>query len=216
MRSFDPRLYVILDTAQLRGRSCAELAEAIIEGGATVLQLRAKAATTREMIDLGRAVLQVTRRAGIPLIINDRVDVALAIGADGVHVGPDDMPAPLARQLLGSERILGVSAGTVEEAKQAEADGATYLGVGDVYGTRSKPDAGVPIGIEGLRQIAQAVRIPVVGIGGITADNAAAVLEAGAHGIAVISAVMGAIDPLVATRNLRRIVEAAYRASLDR
>lgn len=216
MRSFDPRLYVILDTAQLGGRSCAELAEAIIAGGATVLQLRAKAATTREMIDLGRAVLQVTRRAGIPLIINDRVDVALAIGADGVHVGPDDMPAPLARQLLGSERILGVSAGTVEEAKRAEADGATYLGVGDVYGTRSKPDAGVPIGIEGLRQIAQAVRIPVVGIGGITADNAAAVLEAGAHGIAVISAVMGAIDPLVATRNLRRIVEAAHRASLDR
>ncbi|RLC62163.1 MAG: thiamine phosphate synthase, partial [Chloroflexi bacterium] len=136
----------------------------------------------------------------------DRLDVALAIGAEGVHVGEDDMPVPLARQLIGPERILGASPATLEDARQAERDGADYLGVGDVYGTPSKPDAGAPIGVERLAQVVKAVSIPVVAIGGITAANAAAVIQAGAAGVAVISAVVAAPDPAAAARRLREIV----------
>jgi thiamine-phosphate pyrophosphorylase len=162
------------------------------------------------MIELGQALLEVTRAAGIPLIVNDRVDVALAIGAEGVHIGQDDMPAAIARRLIGPDRILGVSARTVEEAIQAERDGANYLGAGDVFGTPTKPDAGPPIGVEGLRQIVRAVSIPVVAIGGVTPQNAPAAVEAGAVGVAVISAVMGAPDPEAAARQLREVVK-AYR-----
>ncbi|MFO7741506.1 MAG: thiamine phosphate synthase [Anaerolineae bacterium] len=180
--------------------------QAAVAGGATAVQLRAKSATTREMIQLGQALHAITRQAGVPLIVNDRVDVALALDAEGVHVGQDDMPAPLARDLIGPHRILGVSAGTVEEARRAEEDGADYLGVGDVYGTPSKPDAGVPIGVEGIEEIAGAVSIPVVGIGGVTAENAAAVIAAGAAGVAVISAVVGAPDPEAAARRLLTVV----------
>jgi len=121
-------------------------------------------------------------------------------------VGQDDMPAPLARRLLGPDRILGVSAGTVEEALQAQADGADYLGTGDVYGTPTKADAGVPIGVAGLAEVVRAVSIPVVAIGGIHAGNAAPVIHTGAAGIAVISAVVGAADPEAAARQLREIV----------
>jgi thiamine-phosphate pyrophosphorylase len=171
------------------------------------VQLREKTATTREMVELGRALHAITRQADIPLIVNDRLGVALAIDAEGVHVGQDDMPAGLTRQLVGPHRILGVSAGTVEEARQAEQEGADYLGVGDVYGTPSKPDAGVPIGLAGLAEITRAVSVPVVGIGGIALNNAAAVIETGAVGVAVISAIVGAPDPEGAARRLRAIVK---------
>jgi len=199
-------VYVLTDRRAAGARSLVDLVRAAVRGGATAVQLRDKGATTRDMIELGRALLAITRPAGVPLIVNDRADVALAIGADGVHVGQDDMPPPLARAILGPERILGVSAGTVDEARQAEREGADYLGVGDVYGTPSKADAGTPIGVAGLAEIARAVSIPVVAIGGITLDNAAATIQAGAAGVAVLSAVIGAPDPEVAARQLRRIV----------
>ena len=206
----DWSVYVITDRRTAGDRSLLDIVRAAIRGGATVVQLREKEASTPAMIELGQALLEVTRAAGIPLIVNDRVDVALAIGAEGVHVGQDDMPAAIARRLIGPDRILGVSARTVEEAIQAERDGANYLGAGDVFGTPTKPDAGPPIGVEGLRQIVRAVSIPVVAIGGVTPQNAAAAVEAGAVGVAVISAVVGAPDPEVAARRLREIVE-AYR-----
>jgi thiamine-phosphate pyrophosphorylase len=206
-------LYVLTDrrAAEKRGvageRALPDVVRAAIRGGATVIQLRDKGACTRDLIELGRALLVVTRPAGVPLIVNDRIDVALAIDAEGVHVGQDDMPAPLARRLLGPDRILGVSAGTVEEALQAQRDGADYLGTGDVYGTPTKADAGVPIGVAGLAEVVRAVSIPVVAIGGIKPDNAAAALQAGASGIAVISAVIGAPDPEAAARQLFEIVK---------
>jgi thiamine-phosphate pyrophosphorylase len=206
-------LYVLTDrcAAEKRGvageRSLPDVIRAAIQGGATVIQLRDKGACTRDVIELGRALLAVTRPAGVPLIVNDRIDVAQAIDADGAHVGQDDMPAPLARRLLGPDRILGVSAGTVEEARQAQADGADYLGTGDVYGTPTKADAGVPIGVGGLAEVVRAVSIPVVAIGGIKPDNAAAAIQAGASGIAVISAVIGAPDPEAVARNLVGIVK---------
>lgn len=200
----DFRLYVIADPRACGNRPLVEVVEAAIGGGATTVQLRAKEATTREMLALAGELRRLTRQGNVPLIINDRMDVAVAADADGVHLGPDDMPVHLARRWLGSRRIIGFSAGTVEEARQAEADGADYLGVGSVFGTASKRDAGDPIGVEGLRAIVRAVRIPVVAIGGITTANAALALGAGAAGIAVLSAVMA--DPPGATRSLRDII----------
>ncbi len=209
----DWSVYVITDRRTAGDRSLLDIVQAAIRGGATVVQLREKEASTRAMIELGQALLEITRAAGIPLIVNDRVDVALAIGAEGVHVGQDDMPAAMARRLIGPDRILGVSARTVEEAIQAQRDGADYLGAGDVFGTPTKPDAGAPIGVEGLARIARAVSIPVVAIGGVTPQNASAAIEAGAVGVAVISAVVGAPDPEAAARRLREVVEAHRSAS---
>jgi thiamine-phosphate pyrophosphorylase len=195
-------VYVLTDRQAVGERALTEVVRAAVRGGATAVQLRDKGASTRDTIELGRALLAITRPAGVPLIVNDRADVALAIDADGVHVGQGDMPAPLARQIIGPRRILGVSAGTVKEARQAEREGADYLGVGDVYGTPTKRDAGTPIGLSGLSEIARAVSIPVVAIGGITLDNAAAAIQAGAAGVAVISAVVGASDPEAEARQL--------------
>jgi thiamine-phosphate pyrophosphorylase len=213
--SVDWSVYLITDRRTAGGHSILNIVRAAIAGGATVVQLREKEASTREMIELGQALRAITRAAGVPLIVNDRVDVALAIEADGVHVGQEDMPAALARRLIGPHRILGVSAATVAEAEQAVRDGADYLGVGDVYGTPSKPDAGPPIGLEGLATIARAVAIPVVAIGGITPENAAATIDAGAVGVAVISAIVGAPDPAAAARQLRQIV-ATQRGAAQR
>jgi thiamine-phosphate pyrophosphorylase len=203
MKHIDWSVYIVTDQQAAGERALPEIVRAAIQGGATAVQLRAKVATTREMVALGQALLAITRPAGIPLIVNDRLDVALAIEADGAHVGQDDLPAAMARQLLGPERILGVSAETVAQAQQAERDGANYLGVGDVFGTPSKPDAGSPIGIDGLAATVRAVALPVVAIGGITLDNAPAVIAVGAVGVAVISAVVGAADPAAAARQLR-------------
>ena len=205
MKQIDWSLYVLTDRRASGERSTVEVVRAVVRGGATAIQLRNKEASTRALVELGRALLDVTRPAGVPLIVNDRIDVALAIDADGAHVGQEDMPAPLARRLLGPERILGVSAGTVEEALQAQADGADYVGTGDVYGTPPKADAGVPIGVDGLAAVARAASIPVIAIGGIQAGNAAAAVAAGASGVAVISAVIGAADPEAAARELREI-----------
>lgn len=210
--NLDLSLYVITDRRAAGARAILDVVRAAIAGGATVIQLREKEATTLQMIRLGRALHELTDAAGIPLIINDRVDVALAIDAAGVHLGQDDMPAEMARRLLGPDRILGVSAGTVEEAIQAERAGADYLGVGAVFGTPTKPDADLPIGVEGLARIARAVSIPIVAIGGVTPQNASAALAAGAVGVAVISAVVGAADPEAAARQLRHIVTAHRRA----
>ncbi len=212
-RDVDWSVYVITDRRAAGDRPLTDVIREALAGGATVVQLREKAATTREIVQLARTLHTITRAAQVPLIVNDRLDIALAVGAEGVHVGQEDMPAPLARGLIGPDRILGVSAGTVAEARQAEDDGADYLGVGDVYGTPSKPDAGEPIGVQGLRKIAQAVSIPVVGIGGITADRAAAVIEAGAAGVAVISAVVGAPNPEAAAHRLRQIVRGSKRSA---
>jgi thiamine-phosphate pyrophosphorylase len=212
MNEMNWSLYVLTDRRAALSRGAAggsslvDVVCAAIRGGATAIQLRDKQATTRELVELGCALRAVTRPAGVPLIVNDRIDVALAIDADGAHVGQDDMPARLARKLLGPDRVLGVSAGTVEEALQAQRDGADYLGTGDVYGTPTKADAGIPIGVSGLAEIAGAVSIPVVAIGGIQAGNAAATIRAGAAGIAVISAVIGAPDPEAAARTLSEIL----------
>ncbi len=171
-----------------------------LQGGARIIQLRDKEATTRQLVEYAQALRALTREYHALLIINDRLDVALAVEADGVHLGQDDLPVPLARRLAGEEFIIGVSAETVDEAVRAEAEGADYLGVGPMFATATKPDAGTPVGPERLREIKRHVRIPVFGIGGITLANAPQVREAGADGICVISAILTAPDPVEATR----------------
>jgi len=211
----DWTLYVITDPRLSRGRSHLEVAQAAIRGGATVIQLRDKEATTRQLVETGRVLRDLTRRMGVAFIVNDRVDVALAVEADGVHLGVDDMPVPIARHLLGPEAIIGFSPETLDQARQAEAEGANYLGVGAVFGTGTKPDAGPPIGVKGLREMVQAVSIPVVAIGGITTDNAARCIQAGAAGVAVISAVVAAEDVEAAARRLREQLEKATTCHTD-
>jgi thiamine-phosphate pyrophosphorylase len=205
------RLYFVTGEPAFEGRSLVETTRAALLGGATAVQLRDKSGDMREMLELGRALLELTRAAGVPLIVNDRADLALALGADGVHVGQDDLPAQDARRLIGPEQILGVSAGTANEARQAQADGADYVGAGDVFGTPSKPDAGHPIGLSDLAAITRAVSIPVVGIGGITEANAASVTEAGAAGVAVISAITRSSNPEVAARRLHKTLTLSLR-----
>jgi thiamine-phosphate pyrophosphorylase len=188
-------LYVITDEMLGGGRTHEEQARAAIEGGAGLIQLRDKTANTRRLYEAACAIGELTRAAGALLIINDRLDIALAADADGLHVGPDDLPVSLARRLLRPGMLLGASAGTVEEAIAAEQDGADYLGVGAVYEARgSKADAGAPVGPERVRAIREAVQVPIVGIGGIKQENAAPVIAAGANGVAVITGVVAAPD----------------------
>jgi len=206
------RLYVITDEMNSRGRSHVQVAEAAILGGADVLQLRDKEASGAMYYRVALRLRELTRDAKIPFIVNDRLDIALAVDADGAHVGRDDVPASVARVLLGSGKILGVSVDSVEEAVRAERDGADYLGVGPVFEARgTKPDAGNPLGIDLIGKIRRHCRLPIVAIGGINAENAGKVLDAGADAAAVISAIVGADDIPRATRRLKRIVSGADR-----
>ncbi len=206
----DWTLYLVLETAPW-GKDPLTVAEAALRGGVTVLQLREKARPVSERYRIGLRLRELTRRYGVPLIVNDRVDLARALEADGVHVGPEDLPPALVRRLLGPEGILGVSGDTLEEVAAAEAAGATYLGVGTVYPTRTKADAGEAIGPEGIARIVAATSLPVVAIGGITAENLAPVVAAGAAGVAVVSAICAADDPEAAARRLREAIETARR-----
>lgn len=205
-------LHVLTDRDWSRGRAMLSVAAEALDGGATIIQLRDKLASTRSLIAEGRALRALTRERGALLIINDRVDVALAIDADGAHVGQDDMPAILARRLLGPQRILGVSAATLQEAREAEAAGADYLGVGPIFATATKTDAGPATGASLLTAIAREASLPLVAIGGISAANAAEVIQAGATGIAVVTAVVAAEDIAAATRQLRNVIDAVGQA----
>lgn len=202
-------LYVITDPTLPGGRSHEDAVRAALRGGARVIQLRDKTLTTRQLIELGRRLKEIVHGHGGIFIVNDRVDVALAVGADGVHIGQEDMQVEDARRLLGRDKIIGVSARTVEAARAAEAAGADYIGTGSIASTSSKPDA-VVIGFEGLRRICDAVRIPVVAIGGITLQMVEEIIKAGASGIAVISAVMGAQDIEAAAREFSTRIERAF------
>ena len=201
-------IYVVTSGRFGRGRDHRWIARAAIDGGATAIQLRAPELDDEELLPIARDVAALCGDADVPFLVNDRVDVALRSGADGVHVG-QDTDAARVRELIGADRILGVSAADAADALVAERAGADYLGV-TVWSTPTKPDA-VPRGLEGLQNVVLATSLPVVGIGGIFASNARLVLEAGAAGIAVVSAVAAAGDPVSATRELVEVV-ARFRA----
>lgn len=204
-------LHVLTDREWSRGRDMLSVARAALDGGATVIQLRDKTASTRTLIEEGQALCTLTRERGALFIVNDRIDVALALDADGAHVGQDDMPVKFARQLLGPDRILGVSAATIEEADEAVAGGADYLGVGPIFTTQGKADAGLPTGVHLLTELAERYPVPLVAIGGITAENATEIVRAGAAGVAVITAVVYAEDIAAASRQLRLAIDTARK-----
>ncbi|HMK69479.1 MAG TPA: thiamine phosphate synthase [Xanthobacteraceae bacterium] len=213
MKPIDLRLYAIVDPERAGGRAPADLARRVAAGGATLLQLRDKASDTRAMVEEARAIKAALEPFTLPFVVNDRVDVALAAGADGVHVGPDDMTVEDARALLGPDAIIGLSIKTVEQAATAPVELVDYAGIGGVYATASKEQASAPIGPEGFARIAAVLRrrapnLPLCGIAGIDAGNAAAVIGAGADGVAVISALSLAPDAAAAARDLRGIVDA--------
>jgi len=206
------RLYVITDEKVSRGRSHLQVAEASIAGGADVIQLRDKEAPAGKLYRVALRLRRLTREAKVVFIVNDRIDIALAVDADGVHVGQADLPASAAREIIGPGRILGVSVDTVDEAVLAERDGADYLGVGPVFEARgTKPDAGEPLGVDRVSRIRSRCRLPIVAIGGIDAGNARGVREAGADAAAVISAVAAADDIALAARRLKGILEGTGR-----
>jgi thiamine-phosphate pyrophosphorylase len=210
----DLRLNAIVDPERAGGRSLAELARLCAEGGATLIQLRDKVSETRDMVEEAREIKRALAPFAVPFVVNDRIDVALAAKADGVHIGPDDMAVEDARALLGRGAIIGLSIKSVKEAEAAPLDLIDYVGSGGVYVTLSKEQKNKPIGPDGLAKIIAALRqrapkLPVAGIAGIDAGNAAAVIGAGADGIAVISAVSLAPDPVAAARALRGIVDTA-------
>ena len=198
------RTYLVTQASLSGDRTTPEIVRAAIDGGIDAVQLREKETSARSRYELGRELRELTAAAGVDLIVNDRIDIAQAIDADGVHVGQSDLPVAVARDLLGPDAIVGCSASTVAAAREAEADGADYLGVGAVYGTSSKDvdDAKDGVGPERIAAIADAVSVPIVGIGGITADNAGSVVDAGAASVAVISEITAAADPEAATASL--------------
>ena len=201
------RLYVLTDRQLARGRSEAEVVQAAIDGGATAIQLRWKTGSMREALAVGRELKQICARADVLFVVNDRIDLALALDADCVHLGDEDLPLPEARKLVGERMLIGYSPPTLAEAIESERLGADYLGVGPVYGTSSKADAGEAVGVARISEVSRAVSIPIVGIGGINAGNAWPVVAAGASGVAVISSVVAADDVSQAARQLRRAID---------
>ena len=201
---FDYSLYLVTDRTLSLGRSTVEVVRAAIRGGVSCVQLREKGCSTREFMDEARLLKALLAGTGVPLFINDRLDVALAVGADGVHLGQNDLAIADARRLVGNRMIIGISAESVADAVRAEAEGADYIGASPVFTTPTKTDTAPPLGLDGLRAIRRAVQLPLVAIGGINADNAAQVLRAGADGLAVVSAIVSAPCPRTAAAALRQ------------
>jgi len=209
MAAADYTLYLVTDRDLAGGRPTAEIVRQAVAGGVTCLQLREKSCGTREFLAEARAVKAELAGTGVPLIVNDRVDVALAAEAEGVHLGQQDMTIGDARRLTPPGWIIGVSAESVEDAVRAERDGADYIGVSPVFATPTKTDTAPQLGLDGLRAIRARVNIPLVAIGGIHAGNARDVIRAGADGLAVVSAIVAADDPRAAAAELKQAIEKA-------
>lgn len=206
-------LYLVTDQALSCGRATIEVVEAAIRGGVRCVQLREKNLGTREMVEEAKALINLLRPRNIPLIVNDRVDVALAADADGVHLGQSDMHISDARALVGPGKLIGISAETQDDAIQAEREGADYIGVSPVFSTATKKDIANPLGLEGVQEMRKNVAIPLVGIGGISEQNAAEVMRSGADGVAVVSAIVSAACP---ESSARRIFEQIQQGRIGR
>lgn len=199
------RLYLVTDQQALRGRSLTDVVKQAVQGGTTCVQLREKSATTRDFVALACALNKLLTPLGVPLVINDRIDVALACGARGVHLGQSDMPLELARQLLPPQVFIGLSVETPEDVRLAASLPVDYLGVSPIFPTPTKTDTAPPWGLEGLSAVRAMTDLPLVAIGGIHLSNATEVLAAGADGLAVVSALCSADDPAAAARAFRAL-----------
>lgn len=201
----DYSLYLVTDRSFLGNRSLKAAVSEAIEGGVTFIQIREKDISTRAFYKIAAEVKEVTDYYKIPLVINDRIDIAQAIDADGVHLGQSDMPIEIARMILGKNKIIGISVKDVKEAIEAEENGADYVGVGTVFYTGTKKDINKPIGLEGLREVCSSIKIPKVAIGGINKDNLKDILSAGADGAAIVSAILGEVDIKEASKLIKKL-----------
>ena len=201
-----PRLYAIIDPAQSSGRNCAEVAEALLAAGVRLIQLRDKQASSGELYVTAQRVGEAMRRARATFIVNDRADVALAIDADGVHLGQDDLPVEAARALLGSDKLIGYSTHVLEQVREGDRSSADYIAFGPIFSTASKQNPDAVVGLEGLREARKATRKPLVAIGGIALENVRAVIEAGADSVAVIRGLVGAPDIAKCAEEFLRVV----------
>ncbi|OAA91795.1 thiamine phosphate synthase [Clostridium ljungdahlii] len=198
----DYSLYLVTDRSFLKDKPLQQAVEEAILGGVTLVQLREKDASTREFYEIAKEVKKVTDHYKVPFLINDRLDIAQAVNADGVHLGQSDMPINIARKILGKDKIIGISAGNVDEALEAEKSGADYIGIGTIFFTGTKKDIDTPIGIEGLRKIYNSISIPAVAIGGVNETNFKEVLSTEVDGISVISAILGKSNITTAAKTL--------------
>ena len=200
----DYSVYLVTDHRNKTDEEFLNIIEEAIKGGTSIVQLREKTASTKDFYQLALKVKEITSKYDVPLLINDRIDIAIAVDSEGVHIGQDDMPADIARKIIGEDKILGVSASTVEEAKKAQEDGADYIGSGAVFPTATKDDAD-SVSKEELKKIVDSIDIPVVAIGGITLENAESLKDTCIAGFSVVSAIMNADDPKEASQKLREI-----------
>ena len=213
MKTFDLSLYLVLDPDLCGGaEDMLRTTEEALEGGVTIVQLRAPTWKKRALAACARDLLEMLRPRGLPLVINDHADVAAAVGADGLHVGQDDLSSADARRIIGPDMILGLSAGNVDEVRGVDPALVDYLGIGPVWATATKKDAGAAVGLEGLASLSAASQLPVVAIGGIGASNAADVMRTGVDGIAVVSAICGQASPRTAAENLLAQLRIADRS----
>ena len=207
MRRENLALYLVTDRGLSLGRDLETVVLQAVKGGVTLVQLREKDIDTREFIALGLRLKAALEGSGVPLLINDRVDVALAVDADGVHIGQSDMPYDIARRLLGPDKIIGLSVETMEEVVQANSLDVDYVAVSPVFATHTKTDTLTPFGYEGLERACRLTRHPICGIGGMNADTVGRAIACGADGVAVVSAISSAPDPCLASKNLKSIID---------
>lgn len=206
-RVFDPLLYLVTDEDVAGGRSLLEIIGQAINGGVTMIQLREKTRSSRGFYQFAMEVMKRYGNTGVPIIINDRLDIAQAVDAHGVHVGQSDMPAEIAREILGPKKIIGLSVETIEQARDANNLDVDYIGISPVFHTPTKKDIKTPLGLDGIQEITSFSRHQIVGIGGINERNAIEVMKAGANGIAVVSAIIGQEDPTLASESLLKILK---------
>lgn len=204
---FDLSLYLVTDNDLLCGRRMEEVVEEAVQGGVTLVQLREKNASTKHFYEQAMRLKSILKAYHVPLIINDRLDIALACEAEGIHIGQSDMPYDVVRRLMGKERIIGLSVENRTDALEANKLDVDYIGISPVFGTPTKTDTALPFGLAGVRDVMSVSRHPSVGIGGINHTNAADIIRSGANGIAVVSAIISAENPRTAARDLLSIVE---------
>lgn len=207
MRKEDLKLYLVTDRPLSLGRDIDWIVEEAVKGGATMVQLREKDCSTREFIELAAKLKETLKPLGVPLLINDRVDVALAVDADGVHIGQSDMPYETARKLLGPDKIIGLSVENMDDIRVANGLDVDYVGISPVYSTHTKTDTAAPFGLDGLREAVKLSVHPTVAIGGMNMKTAKDVMACGTDGIAVVSAIVSADSPCEAARNLLEVMK---------
>lgn len=207
MPVFDLSLYLVTDRSLSLDRPLKSVIEAAVRGGVSMVQLREKDATTKEFYELAMNMKACLKPYNVPLIINDRLDIALACDAEGLHIGQSDMPYEVARRLMGKNKIIGLSVESIQDAKDANDLDVDYIGISPVFDTQTKTDTSKALGLDGIKEISRISRHPSVGIGGININNVADIISAGADGISVVSAIMSAQDPMESARQLRNIVD---------